>query len=144
MGELLAIGVGIVLLQELIRMILDRASGNSARFPKVRAKNIAVRFFTILTFPFVLFIYLVAAIWLLPYLLLSKTYRSHLKDAAHMHSETGEFPDQFSELAVPDFLTLPFKPIFSFMEWLGQKQTGPKRARAAAHASLHNNQNLPH
>jgi hypothetical protein len=143
MGEILAIGAGIVLLQELVRMILDRASGHSSGFPKIRAKNIAVRFFTILTFPFVLFMYLVAAIWLLPYLLLSKTYRSHLKSASHLHRETGEFPDQFSELAVPDFLILPFKPIFSFMNWLGQKQSKPRRSKAVITAASDNGQNLP-
>ena len=126
MEIVIAVGAGIILMHEFFRVILDRAAWKTSRFPKIRAKTIAVRFFTILTFPFVVLIYLVAAIWLTPYLLLSKPYRQHLKQEARAKRDldwgADQFSGQLSSLAVPAFLTLPFKPIYAFMEFLGKKK----------------------
>ena len=70
-------------------------------------------------------IYLVAALWLLPYVLLSKPYRLHLKEARQRHREEGlsasPFSRQLASLDVTDFLTLPFKPIFAFMDWVERR-----------------------
>jgi hypothetical protein len=90
-----------------------------------RAKRWLEFGFTTLTFPLVLLIYLVAAVWLLPYVLLSKAYRMHLKEARAKHRQEGwnmsPFSRQFASLDVTDFLTLPFKPIFAFMDWVERR-----------------------
>jgi hypothetical protein len=136
MGQIIALGAGIILMQELLRLVLDRMAWKSVVFPKIRAKVLVIRFFTILTFPFVIFICLVSAIWMLPYLLLSRPYRAHLQKEAHGRTRLDwqgrKVSGQLSSLAVPAFLTLPFKPIFAFMEFLGKRKTTPWIAKAAA------------
>ncbi len=81
--------------------------------------------FATLTFPLVLLIYLAAALWLLPYVLLSKPYRMHLREARLKHREEGwntsPFSRQLASLDVADFLVLPFKPIFAFMDWVERR-----------------------
>jgi hypothetical protein len=93
-----------------------------------------VRVFAVLTFPLVLLIYLSAALWLLPYVLLSKPYRLYLKDARQ--SRRGQrspwlSPDPFSrqlgQLDLMHFLSLPFEPIFAFLDWL---ESRPSRRTA--------------
>jgi hypothetical protein len=90
-----------------------------------RAKQGLIFLFATLTFPFVLLIYLVAALWLLPYLLVSKAYRVHLKQARVRYREEGyssaPFSRQLGSLDVTEFLTLPFKPIFAFMDWVERR-----------------------
>ncbi len=144
MEWIIAIGVGIILIHELFRNVLDRAAWKSSRSPKIRAKSIFIRFFTILTFPLVVLIYLAAAIWLLPYLLLSKPYRQHMKQEAeaaksahekNLDWQAEEFSGQLSSLAVPAFLTLPFKPIYAFMEFLGKRNTTPWESKEKLQSS---------
>ncbi|OGF55265.1 MAG: hypothetical protein A2Z21_09290 [Candidatus Fraserbacteria bacterium RBG_16_55_9] len=84
--------------------------------------------FATLTFPFVLLIYLVAALWLLPYVLLSKPYRLHWKETRqHQREEEGPsaspFSRQLASLRVAGFLALPIKPIFAFMDWVERRPT---------------------
>jgi len=128
MTTFLLVGAAAVLLQELFHQVLDKIAWREPKELRIRAKNLVVRFFTIITFPLVLFMMLVAAIWLLPYLLLSKSYRTQLLKAhkedteADWHS-VGTFSTQLSALSLPEFMLTPFRPVLSFMDWLGQKRT---------------------
>ncbi|MBI1730924.1 hypothetical protein HY229_05820 [Candidatus Acetothermia bacterium] len=139
MGQIIALGAGIVLMHELLRLILDRVAWKSVVFPKIRAKILVIRFFTILTFPFVILICLVSAIWMLPYLMLSRPYRAHLQKEAHGRTKLDwqgrKVSSQLSSLALPAFLTLPIKPISAFIEFLGKRKTTPWTAQAATRKS---------
>ena len=138
MSELLLFGAGAILLQELISQIFDRVAWRGTRTSKVQAKNLAIRFFTILTFPLVLFMMLVAALWLLPILLLSKPYRMQLKQAAGTHASGwdhgSQFSQELSDISMPQFMLTPFKPVFSFMNWIGKRRKTP--TAPAPHISI--------
>jgi hypothetical protein len=123
--ELLAVVAGFILLSEALQRLLAKALGEGA-VPKGRlAERLIVRGFAVITFPLVVLICLAAAIWLLPYLLLSKPYRLHLREARRARRTEREawaahdpFSRQLASLDVLDFLRLPFEPIFAFLDWL--------------------------
>ena len=127
-GEIIALGLALIIGSEFLRRFLKRFTGPSATAPfQGRAKRWLELGFATFTFPFVLLIYVVAALWLLPYVLLSKPYRLHLKEARRKQKEEGwtasPFSRQLASIDVTDFLTMPFKPIFSFMDWVERRPT---------------------
>jgi len=129
MGKLLVAGAAGVLVFELLRLGIQRLGGRP-RAPatpsglKAHLKQLFIRTFTVLTFPLVVLISLAAALSLLPYVLLCKPYRVHLKEVRERQRQTEKpmaspsafFPWQFSELDVTDFLSLPFRLAFAFMD----------------------------
>ncbi len=126
-GEIIGLGIALVLASEVLRRVLGRIAKRTA--PSVPLKARAKRWleigFATLTFPLVLLIYVSAAIWLLPYVLLSKPYRLHLAEARKRRREEwpslSPFSRQLASLDVTDFLTLPFRPIFAFLDWLERR-----------------------
>ena len=149
MGKLLLAGVAGVLVFEVLRLGIQRLDGRP-RAPatpsglKPRLKQLFIRAFTVLTFPLVVLISLAAALSLLPYVLLCKPYRVHLKEVRERQRPTASpsafFPWQFSELDVTDFLSLPFRLAFAFMDRvergpqaLKEGEESQRRASAAPH-----------
>jgi len=120
MGELTAQVVVLVILSELLRHVLERFAWKQAPALLVRPAHLLVQGFTLLTFPLVLLIYLAATLSLLPYVLLCKPYRLHLAEvrrrARGERSSLEIFPWQLASLDVPDFLSLPFRLVFAFMD----------------------------
>jgi len=132
MGELAAQVAVLVFLTESLRHLLGRLAWKKSSLPKRRV-SLWVHGFTLLTLPLVLLIYLAAALSLLPYVLLCKPYRMHLVEVRRRtQSERCGlelFPWQLASLDVTDFLSLPFRLIFAFMDQAEKRlQTRPLRS----------------
>jgi hypothetical protein len=134
MGELAAQVAILVIAAEFTRYMLGRFAGKPVLPSAGRPGRFLIRGFALLTFPLVLLIYLMAVLSLLPYVLLSKPYRLHLREVrrckrGEWHS-LNPFSGQLASFDVTDFLTLPFKPVFDFMDRLEHRPARSSQAEA--------------
>lgn len=129
MGELAAQVAVLVLLTESLRRLLGPLAWKRSSSPPKRRVSLWVHGFTLLTLPLVLLIYLAAALSLLPYVLLCKPYRMHLVEvrrrAQNERCGLELFPWQLASLDVTDFLSLPFRLVFAFMDQAEKRLQAP-------------------
>jgi len=129
MGELAAQVAVLVLLTESLRRLLGHLAWKKNSPLLRRRLSLWVHGFTLLTLPLVLLIYLAAALSLLPYVLLCKPYRMHLVEVRRRtqseRSGLELFPWQLASLDVTDFLSLPFRLVFAFMDQAEKRLQAP-------------------
>ena len=132
-------GIGLIVLSAALQRLAGHLFGVRAPALRRPAEGLLIRAFTLITFPLVVLIWLAAAIWLLPYLLVSKPYRLHLRETRQSRQakqspwpSSDPFSGQLGSLDVLDFLRLPYAPVFAFLDWLDRgpgRWGAPRRAQ---------------
>jgi hypothetical protein len=140
MWKLVALGIGFIVLSAVLQRLVSRVFGVRIPISRRPGERFIVQAFTLITLPLVVLIWLTAALWLLPYILLSKPYRLHLREARRSRqaervawSSVDPFSRQLGSLDVLDFLRLPYAPVFAFLDWLDRR---PRRGASRSQTEV--------